>query len=78
MHKMTLERLARRALSDPNFRQHLLADPEAAVQDAGIDLLPQDLAALKAWQANLRDVTKIDELESSLAEFLASRAPTGM
>jgi len=30
---------------------------------------------LKAWHANLRDVTKFDELEQSLEALIASRMP---
>jgi hypothetical protein len=30
------------------------------------------MAALKSWHANLRDVTKMEELEHSLAELLAA------
>ena len=77
MEKVTLEILARRALSDPVFRNHLLVDPMREVTDAGWDLPKDDLLALQAWHANLRDVSKLEELERALAEFLASREPHG-
>jgi len=35
MEKVDLHLLVRRALSDPVFRQQLLADPEVAVSEAG-------------------------------------------
>ena len=75
MEKVDLTLLMHRTMSDPVFRQRLLADPEAAVSEAGWDLPPDDLAALKAWHANLRDVTKLEELKHSLEDFLASRVP---
>ncbi|HEY3415317.1 MAG TPA: Os1348 family NHLP clan protein [Armatimonadota bacterium] len=75
--KPNLETLARRALSDPAFRQQLLANPEVALSEAGWDLPPEDVAALKRWHANLSSTTKLEELERSLAEFVASRAPRG-
>ncbi|MHB0939737.1 MAG: Os1348 family NHLP clan protein [Armatimonadota bacterium] len=75
MEKVDLTLLVHRAMSDPVFRQQLLADPEVAVNEAGWDLPPDDLAALKAWHANLRDVTKLEELKRSLEDFLASRVP---
>lgn len=73
MEKTSLDLLARRTISDPLFRSQLLADPEVAISEAGWDLLPEDMAALKAWHANLRNVTTLEELERSLGLFIASR-----
>jgi hypothetical protein len=53
----------------------LLADPEVAVSEAGWDLPPEDMAALKTWHANLHDVTKLEELKQSLDDLLISRMP---
>ena len=75
MEKWTLDLLARRVMSDPTFRQRLMVDPEVAVSEAGWDLSPQDMQALKTWHANLRNVTKMEELEHALAELVASRSP---
>ncbi|HEX2948653.1 MAG TPA: hypothetical protein VHV83_03650 [Armatimonadota bacterium] len=75
MHKPNLETLARRVMSDPVFRSLFLADPEVAVNEAGLDILPDDLQALKEWHVNLRNVTKLEELERALAKFVASRSP---
>jgi len=75
MDKVNLDTLMRRAISDPHFRQHLLVDPEVAISEAGWDLSADDVAALKEWHANLWSVTKIEELERSLAAFVASRRP---
>ena len=75
MEKTDLNKLINRAMSDPVFRSQLLADPGVAVSEAGWDLPPDDMAALKAWQANLQDVTKLDEIKRSLEALLASRMP---
>jgi acyl-CoA hydrolase len=42
-----LRAVAGKAVADPEFRQKLLDDPEAAVKGAGIDLTPEQLKALK-------------------------------
>ncbi len=73
MEKIDLDTLARRVISDPVFRNRLLVDPETAIHEAGWDLPLADLAALKTWHANLRDVTKLEELERALAAFVAGR-----
>ncbi len=75
MHKVSLERLTHRVISDQTFRARLLVDPETAISEAGWDMPPDDLAALKAWHADNQQFTKLNELERSLAVFLASRAP---
>jgi hypothetical protein len=43
-----LERLVGRAVTDKAFRDKLLADPEATIQDAGLKLSDEELARLKA------------------------------
>lgn len=75
MEKADLDILARRVISDPGFRGRFMADPRAALSEAGWNLPPDDVAALMAWHARLRNVTKLEELERALAEFVASRAP---
>jgi hypothetical protein len=42
-----LRAVAGKALADPEFRQKLLDDPEAAVKEAGIDLSGEQMKALK-------------------------------
>lgn len=42
-----LRAIAGKALADPDFRQKLLDDPEAAVKEAGFTLDPAQLKALK-------------------------------
>jgi len=42
-----LRTVAGKAIADPVFRQKLLDDPEAAVKEAGIDLTPEQMDALK-------------------------------
>jgi len=75
MEKVSLDLLVRRTISDPVFRSQLLANPEVAVSEAGWDLSPEDMKALCAWHASLQNVTKIEELERSLTEFVAGRQP---
>lgn len=75
MKKPDLELLLRRVVSDPVFRAHFMADPVVAISEAGWDFPPDDVQALQAWHANMRHVTKLDELERSLSAFIASRLP---
>ena len=42
-----LRSVAGKALADPQFRQKLLNDPEAAIKEAGIQLNEEELKALK-------------------------------
>jgi hypothetical protein len=42
-----LRAVAGKAIADPEFRQKLLDDPEAAVKEAGIDLTDEQMKALK-------------------------------
>jgi len=42
-----LRAVAGKAIADPAFRQKLMDDPEAAVKEAGIDLSPEQMDALK-------------------------------
>jgi len=56
-----LRLVAGKAVADPAFRQQLLDDPEAAVRNAGIDLSPEQLDALK----NMDKTT----LEAGLADL---------
>jgi hypothetical protein len=42
-----LRTVAGKAIADPEFRQKLLDNPEAAVKEAGIDLTPEQMEALK-------------------------------
>ena len=56
-----LRTVAGKAIADSIFRQKLLDDPEAAVKEAGIDLSPDQLKALK-------DMDKA-ELEKGLGDL---------
>jgi len=42
-----LRTVAGKAIAEPEFRQKLLDNPEAAVKEAGIDLTPEQMEALK-------------------------------
>ena len=42
-----LRSVAGKALADPAFREKLLADPEGAVKEVGIELTAEQLEALK-------------------------------
>jgi len=39
--------VAGKAIADPEWRQKLLDDPEAAVKEAGINLTPEQMQSLK-------------------------------
>ena len=59
--KDELRTIAGKALADPAFREKLIADPEAAVKEAGIELTPDQLEALKSmdreqFEAGLADL----------------------
>ena len=45
--KDDLRAIAGKALVDPEFRQKLSEDPEAAVKEVGIELTPDQIKALK-------------------------------
>jgi hypothetical protein len=47
MAKKTISDLVGRAVSDPAFRQDLLADPEGVARREGYALSPQEMATLK-------------------------------
>lgn len=56
-----LRAVAGKAVADPAFRQKLLDNPEAAVREAGIDLSPEQMEALKNMDK--------EELEKGLADL---------
>ena len=56
-----LRAVAGKALSDMEFRQKLLDDPEAAVKEAGIELTPEQIQALKEMDK--------EQFEQGLAEL---------
>ncbi len=59
--KDQLRTIAGKALADPAFREKLLADPEAAVKEAGIELTPEQMEALKGMDR--------ESLEAGLADL---------
>ena len=56
-----LRTVAGKAVADPEFRQKLIGDPEAAVKEAGIDLTDEEIQALKAMDK--------EQFEQGLAEL---------
>ena len=56
-----LRAVAGKALADPEFRQKLIDDPEAAVKAAGIELSGEQLKALKEMDK--------EELEAGLGDL---------
>lgn len=56
-----LRAVAGKALADPEFRQKLMDDPEAAVKEAGINLSDEQMKSLK-------EIDK-EQFEQDLAEF---------
>ena len=59
--KDELRTIAGKALADPAFREKLLADPEAAVKEAGFDLTPEQVEALKGMNR--------EQLETGLSDL---------
>jgi hypothetical protein len=47
MAKKDLERMVGRAVLDADFREKLLADPEAAIREAGLELTAEEMAWVK-------------------------------
>ena len=56
-----LRTIAGKALADPDFRQKLLDDPEGAVAEAGVELAPEQMEALKELDK--------EEFEKGLADL---------
>ena len=56
-----LRSIAGKALADPAFREKLIADPEGAVKEAGIELTDEQLEALKNMDR--------EQLEEGLADL---------
>jgi hypothetical protein len=55
--------LAGKALGDPDFRKKLMDDPEGAFAEAGVELAPEQLEALKGMDsAEMEEsLTNLDE-----------------
>ena len=56
-----LRAVAGKALADPDFRQKLIDDPEAAVKEAGFELTDEQMKALKNMDK--------EEFEKGLADI---------
>jgi len=58
-----LRTIAGKAIADPAFREKLLSDPEAAVTEAGIELNPDQMKALKEMDREQleKGLTDLDE-----------------
>jgi len=56
-----LRTIAGKAIADPDFREKLLSDPEAAVSEAGIELSDDQMKALKEMDR--------EKLEKGLADL---------
>ena len=56
-----LRTIAGKAIADPDFREKLIKDPEAAVNEAGIELSPDQMKALKEMDR--------DQLEKGLTDL---------
>jgi hypothetical protein len=54
MSKADVEALIDRWTNEPDFREQMQRDPEGTVREAGLDLDPDELAALRAvnWRAS--------------------------
>lgn len=51
MAEKDVERLIGKAVLDPEFRAKLFADPKAAIDEAGLELTDQEMAAVEAVDA---------------------------
>lgn len=58
-----LRSIAGKALADLSFREKLLADPEGAIKEAGIELTPEQMDALKSMDREqlAGSLTDLDE-----------------
>ena len=56
-----LRTIAGKAIADPAFREKLMKDPEAAVTEAGIELSPDQMKALKEMEG--------DQVEKGLSDL---------
>ena len=58
-----LRDVAGKALADPEFRQKLLENPKAAVEEAGIELTPEQIQALEEMDKEQfeQGITELDE-----------------
>ena len=63
MAREELERLIGRAVLDPQFREVLFDDPERAIQEGGFDLTEDEIAHLKAIDAQ-KARTLLEEAEA--------------
>ncbi|WP_322490246.1 Franean1_4349 family RiPP [Chloroflexus sp.] len=64
------ERLIGKAVLDPAFRKRLLADPDAAAKEAGLQPDPEELDRLRkalADPAQRRQLEQIDQQTASLS-----------
>ena len=71
-----LRSVAGKAIADPEFREKLLADPEAAVKEAGIDLTDEQMKALKEMDKEQFE-QGIGELDERLTMSCWVKAPPG-
>lgn len=55
-----LRTVAGKALADPEFRQKLIDNPEAAVKEAGFELTPEQLKSLKEMDKKQLDAALTD------------------
>ncbi|OAN48350.1 hypothetical protein A6A03_08180 [Chloroflexus islandicus] len=64
------ERLIGRAVLDPAFRKRLLADPDAAAKEAGLQPAPEEMDRLRkalADPAQRKQLEQIDQQTASLS-----------
>ena len=69
-----LRTVAGKAVADPEFRQKLIDDPEAAVKEAGIELTPEQIQALKEMDKEQFE-EGISDLDERLTMSCWTRAP---
>lgn len=57
------ERLIGRAVLDPDFRKRLLADPDAAAKEAGLQPDPEEMDRLRKALADPAQRKQLEDLE---------------
>lgn len=69
-----LRAVAGKAVADPEFRQKLIEDPEAAVKEVGIELTPEQIQALKEMDKEQFELA-VSELDERLTMGCWAYAP---
>ena len=67
MRDDVMMKLVDKALSDETFRRSAQSDPEGAARDAGFELEPDELQAVKEFQSDVAGLSD-EELNNAISE----------